>query len=92
MLDGYPRDAKADPTRPNVMWPGCTVRAFDAAGPLISRSRSSCVRFTSGSDLSPPCRPVACAALNSAITDPAANSEKGAHRMGADDRAGPDQI
>ena len=30
------------------------VRAFDAAGPLISRSRGSCVRFTSGSDLSPP--------------------------------------
>jgi len=29
------------------------VRAFDAAGPLISRSRGSCVRFTSGSDLSP---------------------------------------
>jgi hypothetical protein len=22
MLDGYPRDAKADPTRPYVMWPG----------------------------------------------------------------------
>ena len=21
MLDGYPRDAKADPTRPYVMWP-----------------------------------------------------------------------
>jgi len=36
MLDGYPRDAKADPTRPYVMWGG-TVRAFDAAGPLISR-------------------------------------------------------
>jgi hypothetical protein len=33
------------------------VRAFDAAGPLISRSRGSCVRFTSGSDLSPSCRP-----------------------------------
>ena len=22
MLDSYPRDAKADPTRPYVMWPG----------------------------------------------------------------------
>jgi hypothetical protein len=22
MLDGYPRDAKADPTKPYVMWPG----------------------------------------------------------------------
>ena len=22
MLDGYPRDAKADPTKPSVMWPG----------------------------------------------------------------------
>ena len=34
-----------------------TVRTFDAAGPLISRSRGSCVRFTGGSDLSPSCRP-----------------------------------
>ena len=22
MLDGYPRDAKADPTKPYVLWPG----------------------------------------------------------------------
>jgi len=22
MLDGYPREAKADPTKPYVMWPG----------------------------------------------------------------------
>ncbi len=39
MLDGYPRDAKAEPNEAlcDVAWHA--VRAFDAAGPLISRFR-----------------------------------------------------
>lgn len=41
------------------------VRAFDAAGPLISRSRGSCVRFASGSD--PPTADPSFAARNRAI-------------------------
>ena len=35
MLDGYPRELKADPTKPYVMWPGSPVRAPDVPGPFI---------------------------------------------------------
>jgi hypothetical protein len=39
----YPRDAKSNEALRDVAWHA--VRAFDAAGPLISRSRGSCVRM-----------------------------------------------
>jgi hypothetical protein len=41
MLDGYPREANADTTRPYVMWPGTQYEHSDAAGPLISRLTGS---------------------------------------------------
>jgi hypothetical protein len=52
MLDGYPREAKADPTRPYVMWPGTQYEHLMLP---VRRSRDLAVPasawvFASGSD------------------------------------------
>jgi hypothetical protein len=45
MLDGYPRAAKADPTKPYVMWPGTPYEhccpSTDLAGALLQSQRSA---------------------------------------------------